>query len=137
MQLPPLSTYLSLRLKDGKPLPAETVRGDISIRLACAHFQLNGQFVHPGDTYTNLSDRSDDSLLSTNDYFPTSLSEGGGRVVYLLDLQNEHLFDKPKDFLEVLDPKANQRWTWEGPPPSSAGLSGDGKVLVVLAGGKV
>ena len=131
------SRYLKFRLKDGKPLEPEVIRMDISVRLVTAHFELNGQFNHPGDTFTNLSLRPYQALVSTNDYFPTSLSEGGGRAAYLLDLQDEHISDNPRDLVEVLDPKSGQRWTWEGPPPSACALSGDGKILVVLAAGKV
>lgn len=130
------SIYLSLRLKDGKMLEPETVRGDLSIRRVSARFEILGEYIHPGDSYTHLSDRSGHSLLSTNDYFPTSLSDGGGRAVYLLELKNGDRLDA-KDLLEVLDPKENLRWTWEGPAASAAGLSGDGKMLVVLAAGKV
>ncbi|MFN8610756.1 MAG: hypothetical protein U0931_24660 [Vulcanimicrobiota bacterium] len=125
------STYLTWRLSDGKQIPAETVRGDISIQLASDHFMLHGEYNHPGDAYTHLSQRPHQSVLSGRDYFPKSLSEGDGRAAYLLEINSER-------FLEVIDPKANQRWTWEGPPAAQGALSGDGKWLVVLgADGKV
>ncbi|MBS2036089.1 hypothetical protein JST97_13960 [bacterium] len=126
------STLLKLRLQDGKQLDPEVVRGDIDISLTSPHYTLNGQFTHPGDTNTSLYNRDHTRVLSTSDYFPTSLTEANGRVAYRL-----HPSDSPQDLLEVADPKAGLRWTWQGPPASACALSGDGHYLVVLADGKV
>lgn len=126
------STFLNLRLKDGKQLEPEVVRGDISIRWTSPHYTLNGQFTHPGDTNASLYDRHYNDIFSTTEYFPISLSEANGRLAYML-----HPSDGPRDLLEVADPKAALRWTWQGPEAHACGLSGDGHTLAVLAGGKV